>query len=102
MMGVKDIESLVRNLNIRTSVDMDERVFTAGLAAYEKSVEKRSVLIKPNVYTVILKSKVTRLTAAVVIIIIVLGGISFWPSGGSKNGRWWLGPPAAWARLWAN
>ena len=30
--------------------------------------------------------------------IVVFGGITFWPSGGSDNGKWWLGPPAAWGQ----
>ena len=44
----------------------------------------------------IMRSPITKLAAAAVIAIIVLGGITFWPSGSSENKEWWLGPPAAW------
>jgi hypothetical protein len=31
------------------------------------------------------------------VILIVLGGITFWPVN-NNNGKWWLGPPAAWGQ----
>ena len=37
---------------------------------------------------------------AVVASFVMLGGFTIWPGGAgseSENGRWWLGPPAAWA-----
>jgi len=45
-----------------------------------------------------MKSRITKLAAAAVIAIIVLGGVTFWPSGDSENGQWWLGSPAAWGQ----
>ena len=45
-----------------------------------------------------MKSRVTKLTAAAVIAIVVLGGISFWPGSGSDNEKWWLGSPKVWAQ----
>jgi hypothetical protein len=41
---------------------------------------------------------IIKLAAAAVIAIIVLSGITFWPTSDSKNEKWWLGPPAAWGR----
>ena len=43
-------------------------------------------------------SRLMKLAAAAVIAIIVLGGVTFWPGGGSESGKWWLGPPAAWGQ----
>jgi outer membrane lipoprotein-sorting protein len=98
MIGVKDIEARVRNLNIPTSLDMDKRVLAVSLAAYEKSIEKRAALPVSDVYSLATKKKIAGLTAAVAIIIIFLWGIIDWPSGRPKNGKWWLGPPAAWGQ----
>ncbi|MHC4659685.1 MAG: hypothetical protein ACYS83_11015 [Planctomycetota bacterium] len=95
MIGVEDIEALVRDLNIPTTVDMDRRVLAVGLAAYEKSIK---TMTRPNVYTLITRSKIARSTVAVAIIIAFLWGIIDWPSGSPKNGKWWLGPPAAWGQ----
>jgi len=39
-----------------------------------------------------------KLVAAVAIVIVLLGGVTFWPGGNSQNGKWWLGPPAVWGR----
>ncbi|NOR65754.1 MAG: hypothetical protein GQ528_00175 [Woeseiaceae bacterium] len=45
-----------------------------------------------------MKSRTAKLAAAAVIaIVVVVGGIPFW-SGGSDAGKWWLGPPAAWGQ----
>jgi len=46
----------------------------------------------------IMKIRTIKLAAAAVIIIIVLGGISFWPSDSSENSKWYLGPSAAWGQ----
>ena len=45
-----------------------------------------------------MKTGTKKLAAATAIAIIVLGGITFWPSGGPDNVKWWLGPPAAWGQ----
>ncbi len=45
----------------------------------------------------IMKSPITKLAAAAAIIIIILSGLTFWP-GHADNGKWWLGPPAAWGQ----
>jgi hypothetical protein len=39
-----------------------------------------------------------KLALAAAVMIIVLGGITFWPFGGSGKGQWWLGSPAALAQ----
>ncbi len=39
-----------------------------------------------------------RLALAAAVILIVLGGITLWPPGSNNNGKWWLGPPAAWGQ----
>ncbi len=59
--------------------------------------------LQPTVHTVqvwrtIMKSRIPKLATAAVIAIIVLGGVTFWPSGDSENGQWWLGSPAAWGQ----
>jgi len=44
----------------------------------------------------VMQTRITKLVAAAVIAIIVLGGVTFWPAG--PNGEWWVGPSAAVAR----
>lgn len=59
---------------------------------------ERSLTHQLNIWRKIMKSRITKLAAAAVIIIAVLGGIAFWPGSGSENGKWWLGPPTAWGQ----
>jgi outer membrane lipoprotein-sorting protein len=49
-------------------------------------------------WRIVMKSRIIRFAAATVIVIVVLGGVTFWPSGGCGDGKWWLGSPAAWGQ----
>jgi len=46
-----------------------------------------------------MNTKTGKLALTAAAILIVLGGITLWPSGDPKTGQWWLGPPAAWGQL---
>jgi len=59
---------------------------------------KQPAAHQPNIWRIIMKSKITKLTAAAVMTIIVLRLMSFWPSGGLENEKWWLGSSAAWGQ----
>ena len=78
MRPAEDIKRLIKNLTDRTSAQMDERVLKDVLSALEES-EKTSALTEPNIWRIIMRSRITKLAAAAVIAIVVLGGISFWP-----------------------
>jgi len=39
-----------------------------------------------------------KLAAAAAVVMVVLGGVTFWPSGTPGNGQWWLGSPAVWGK----
>jgi outer membrane lipoprotein-sorting protein len=68
----------------------------------EEASEDFTKTLEPSrqhiLWTPILHSRMARLAAAAVIIIIIFGGVNFWPDSGSQNGKWWLGPPAAWGQ----
>ena len=49
-------------------------------------------------WSIIMKSQFTKLATAAVIAIVILGGLTFLPNGGSDNEQWWLGSPAAWSK----
>ena len=92
------INDLIKKLQLKASADLDARVhddISRALAGYEKTQSARS---EPRIWRNIMKSRTAKLTAAAVIaIVVVVGGIPFWP-GGSDSGKWWLGPPAAWGQ----
>lgn len=45
-----------------------------------------------------MKTRTARLALAAAVILIVLGGISFWPFGHGGKDPWWLGPSAVWGQ----
>ena len=78
---------------------MCESAKQAVFAAVE--IDKNQPSTGPNagperIWRTIMYSKTMKLAAAAVIAIVVLGGVTFWPGGSPQNGKWWLGPPAAW------
>ena len=50
-----------------------------------------------SIWRIIMYSRTIKFAAAAVIVIVVLGGISFWPDS-TQNSKWWLGPPTAWGQ----
>jgi outer membrane lipoprotein-sorting protein len=41
---------------------------------------------------------VAKVAAVIMIGLLFLGGVTFWPIGNGKEDKWWLGPPAAWGQ----
>ena len=93
-----NINELIKKLQLKASADLDKRVHDDISAALTESEKTKSVQPEPNIWRIIMKSRITKLAAAAAITIIVLGGITFWPNSGPDNGKWWLGPPAAWGQ----
>ena len=80
---------------------MCELAKQAIFAAVESETNQPSP--RPNaglvpIWRTIMYSRTMKLAAAAVIVMVVLGGISFWPGGSPQNLKWWLGPPAAWGQ----
>ncbi|MHC4110186.1 MAG: hypothetical protein ACYSUY_03875, partial [Planctomycetota bacterium] len=67
------------------------------IQTYKAQVKKPSDSVESSrIWRTIMKNPITKLAAAV-IIIVILGGINFWPDS-SENRKWWLAPPAAWGQ----
>jgi len=79
MSAAENIERLIKKFyitkksSVTTSAEMDKRVLDDALAAYGKSKTKKTADLQPIVWRIIMKSKITKLaTAAVVILAVVL------------------------------
>jgi len=83
MRPANNIKRLIKNLHDKTSAELDERVIGDVLRALEES-EKSSALTQPKIRRTIMKSRITKLAAAAVIIAAVLTGIYLF--GGSFDG----------------
>jgi len=89
MKPAKNIEKHIKNIYVEslpaaTSAELDERVLGNVTEALEESKKKNSAAIEPNIWRIIIKSRITKLAAAAVIIIAVFIGINHF--GGSIDG----------------
>ncbi len=82
MEPVETIEKLIRKFfaakksRIAANTDFDKAVLDDALAAYEKSMVTKPISAQPNVWRIIMKSPITKLTAAACIIIAVTFGLN--------------------------
>lgn len=98
MRPADNTNELIKKLQLKASANLDKRVHDDISRALTKSQKTESAITQPKIRRTIMKSRITKLATAAAIAIVVFGGITFWPSGGSDNGKWWLGPPAAWGQ----
>jgi hypothetical protein len=90
MKPAKNIEKHIKNIYVEslpatTSAELDERVLGNVMEALEETKKKNSAAIEPNIWRIIMKSRITKLAAAAVIIIAVILGLNFF-GGPSKSG----------------
>ena len=67
-----NMEKLVKNVDIDTNAKMDEAVIDDVLKAFEQSKAQKSTAGQPSIWRIIMKSRITKLAAAAVIIIGVI------------------------------
>ena len=77
MRPAENVKRLIKNLQDKTSPKMDERVLGDVLRALEES-EQPSALTWPNIRRTIMKSPITKLAAAAVIIVGVVLSVTIW------------------------
>jgi len=76
MRPAENIEKLVKNINIDTNAKIDEEVLGEVVKAFEKSKSKKTSATEQNIWRIIMKSPITKLAAAAVIIIAVSLGVN--------------------------
>ncbi len=84
MKPADNIQTFFKNAAVNTNPNMDKTVLNGMLIAHEKSESTNSTLTKPNIWSIIMKSPVTKLAAAAVIIIAAF--VVIHQSGGSIDG----------------
>ncbi len=86
MSSAKNIEKFIKNLDLDIDINAEtERLILRELIeAHEKSKKMNSALVEQNIWRTIMKSKITRLAAAAVIIVAVIISMKYF--GGSIDG----------------
>ena len=70
MRPTEDIEKRIKNVNIIIDAESNKRVFSNILQAFKKSKAKESTPTGLNIHRIILKSPISKLAAAVIIVAI--------------------------------
>ena len=72
MKPLENIEKIIKDINIDTNAEVDEAVHKDVIKAFEQSKVKKSAVAQPSIWRIIMKSKITKLATAAVIIIAVM------------------------------
>jgi hypothetical protein len=94
MTPAKDAEKQIKKiyahgLKVTTSSDLDERVLNNVMGTLDELEKKESAAIEPNIWRLIMKSKVAKLTAAAVIAMaVILGILEFAGVPGGSSVAW--------------
>jgi len=83
MRPADDTSELIKKLHLKASAELDKRVHDDISKALAESEKTKSAITQPNIWRIIMKSKITKFAAAAVIIIAVFVGIHYF--GGSME-----------------
>ena len=72
MRPAENIEKLLKNINIDTNAKTDNSVLGDVIEAFEKSKNKKTSATEQNIWRIIMKSPITKLAAAAVIVLAVV------------------------------
>ncbi len=92
MSSEEKIKRLFAKSDLTVNSKIDDEIINDALTAFDKSEKTQSVSPEPNIWRIIMKSRITKLAAAAVIIIAVILGINYF--GGSPDGA-----SVAWANI---
>ena len=94
----KEIKELIRKSDVTTGPDADKRILGHAVEHLSQLKQQRAAKTWPSIWRTIMKTRTVKFAAAAVITLAVVGGMTFWPGGGSDSKKWWLGSPAAWGQ----
>jgi len=76
-------EAIKKKLNFTASAKMRDRILNDVLKAQAKSKKTKPAINEPNIWRIIMKSPLTKIAIAAVVIIACLIGLSLWRTTGS-------------------
>jgi len=71
MRSAENVENFIKKVRLKASAQMHKRTLNDALEAQEKSRKTKSAKFEPNIWRIIMKSHITKLAAAAVIIVTV-------------------------------
>jgi hypothetical protein len=91
MKSAENIEKLIKNLDLDIDINTktDQLILGELSEVHEKSKTMKSALAEPNIRRTIMKSPITKLAvAAVVIVVVILGLVEFIDTGSTSGVVW--------------
>ena len=92
------MEDFVKQLRYEPSPEARQRILAKADEAMDELATSAPVRGRLRLWSITTDMKTGRLALAAAVILIVLGGITFWPAGGPDASQWWLASPAAWGQ----
>jgi hypothetical protein len=92
------LESMLRKLRYQTAAQRRQETLSNILNTLDEFEGQAPAPSRPDIRRMIMNTATKGLALVAAVILIMLGAISFWPSGSGKNNSWWLGSPAAWGK----
>ena len=71
------IKELINKSDVQITSETDKRILGGALEHLEKLKQKKSAANQPNLWRIIMKTRITKLAAAAVLIIVVILGFNF-------------------------
>ena len=89
MSSAEKIKKLFAKSDVVVNSKVDDRIFGHALTAFDESEKTRPVSTGPNIWRIIMKSRITKLaTAAVIVIAVMIGMYQFGDSIGGASVTW--------------
>jgi hypothetical protein len=92
------LESMLHKLRYRAADKRRRETLANIFHAMDESQEQAPTARRPQIWRLTMNTRTRRLALAAAVILIVLGGITFWPFGGGRHSQWWLDSPAVWGQ----
>jgi len=92
------LKSMLEKLRYATTADRRRETLENIYSAMDEPHEQTPATSRPGIWRWTMNTRTGRLALAALVVLIVLGGIAFWPFGHDGSTAWWLGPSAAWGQ----
>ena len=92
------MESMLRRLRYQATAERRERTLQDICDAMDAPQESVPALSRVQIGRIIMKTRMTRFALAAAVILVALGGVTFWPFTNGGKSQWWLAPSAAWGQ----
>ncbi len=76
MRPTEKIKKLFVKSNVTVSSELDDKIINDAFQALEKSRKTKSAALQPNIWRIIMKSRITKLAAAAAVILIAVIGLT--------------------------